>query len=164
MQGRHPFPSRTRWLRPVRPMVPGWRRPGRAGERQHHGGVAQLGEHLPCKQGVMSSNLTISIWGNEEYFGSSFCSLKTAYEISIHLRMNQFSNEYKQDIRGNNEKSLRAALAGTDRGMRAFRWLWMTERERIFGEYPRTSERVYEFASARKRIERFSKKHTKSSY
>ena len=26
-----------------------------------HGGVAQLGEHLPCKQGVMSSNLTISI-------------------------------------------------------------------------------------------------------
>ena len=25
------------------------------------GGVAQLGEHLPCKQGVMSSNLTISI-------------------------------------------------------------------------------------------------------
>ena len=28
---------------------------------QLHGGVAQLGEHLPCKQGVMSSNLTISI-------------------------------------------------------------------------------------------------------
>ena len=27
----------------------------------YHGGVAQLGEHLPCKQGVMSSNLTISI-------------------------------------------------------------------------------------------------------
>ena len=24
------------------------------------GGVAQVGEHLPCKQGVMSSNLTIS--------------------------------------------------------------------------------------------------------
>ena len=27
------------------------------------GGVAQLGEHLPCKQGVMSSNLTISTQG-----------------------------------------------------------------------------------------------------
>ena len=26
------------------------------------GGVAQLGEHLPCKQGVKSSNLSISIW------------------------------------------------------------------------------------------------------
>ena len=28
--------------------------------RKDFGGVAQLGEHLPCKQGVMSSNLTIS--------------------------------------------------------------------------------------------------------
>ena len=27
-----------------------------------YGGVAQLGEHLPCKQGVKSSNLSISIW------------------------------------------------------------------------------------------------------
>ena len=45
---------------------------------QHHGGVAQLGEHLPCKQGVMSSNLTISTTvrddgsageaGRKEYF------------------------------------------------------------------------------------------------
>ena len=26
-----------------------------------YGGVAQLGEHLPCKQGVESSNLFISI-------------------------------------------------------------------------------------------------------
>ena len=30
-------------------------------KRLSDGGVAQLGEHLPCKQGVMSSNLTISI-------------------------------------------------------------------------------------------------------
>ena len=30
-------------------------------KKQTSGGVAQLGEHLPCKQGVMSSNLTISI-------------------------------------------------------------------------------------------------------
>ena len=27
----------------------------------HNGGVAQLGEHLPCKQGVKSSNLSVSI-------------------------------------------------------------------------------------------------------
>jgi hypothetical protein len=27
---------------------------------KHHGGVAQLGEHLPCKQGVRSSILLIS--------------------------------------------------------------------------------------------------------
>ena len=28
-----------------------------------NGGVAQLGEHLPCKQGVMGSNPIISIEG-----------------------------------------------------------------------------------------------------
>ena len=27
-----------------------------------NGGVAQLGEHLPCKQGVKSSNLVFSTW------------------------------------------------------------------------------------------------------
>ena len=30
-----------------------------------NGGVAQLGEHLPCKQGVMGSNPIISTKGNE---------------------------------------------------------------------------------------------------
>ena len=36
----------------------------------YYGGVAQLGEHLPCKQGVKGSNPSISIfsvdasWGN----------------------------------------------------------------------------------------------------
>ena len=28
-----------------------------------NGGVAQLGEHLPCKQGVKSSNLSVSTVG-----------------------------------------------------------------------------------------------------
>ena len=32
-----------------------------------YGGVAQLGEHLPCKQGVKSSNLSVSI---QAYFTS----------------------------------------------------------------------------------------------
>ena len=27
-----------------------------------YGGIAQLGEHLPCKQGVTSSNLVFSTW------------------------------------------------------------------------------------------------------
>ena len=31
-----------------------------------YGGVAQLGEHLPCKQGVKSSNLSISICAGEK--------------------------------------------------------------------------------------------------
>ena len=34
--------------------------PDEAKPRTAHGGVAQLGEHLPCKQGVAGSNPTIS--------------------------------------------------------------------------------------------------------
>ena len=46
-----------------------------------YGGVAQLGEHLPCKQGVMSSNLTISIRCDEasRFCLHRACTLKTAY-------------------------------------------------------------------------------------
>ena len=32
-----------------------------------YGGVAQLGEHLPCKQGVRSSNLLISTIQNKSF-------------------------------------------------------------------------------------------------
>ena len=35
--------------------------PLKRGKARIHGGVAQLGEHLPCKQGVKSSNLSVSI-------------------------------------------------------------------------------------------------------
>ena len=38
------------------------------------GGVAQLGEHLPCKQGVKSSNLSVSIG-----------SFKTGGTVSLYL-------------------------------------------------------------------------------
>ena len=41
------------------------------------GGVAQLGEHLPCKQGVKSSNLSIST--RQILTGLAFCTLKTEY-------------------------------------------------------------------------------------
>ena len=58
--GTHPFPFRTRWLRHRRPMVLCWRRHGRVGGCQLYGGIAQLGERLPCKQEVTSSNLVIS--------------------------------------------------------------------------------------------------------
>ena len=51
-----------------------------------NGGVAQLGEHLPCKQGVKSSNLSVSIV-KENFTGYliivirkyTICSLKTEY-------------------------------------------------------------------------------------
>ena len=35
-------------------------------ERRKNGGVAQLGEHLPCKQGVMGSIPIISTKGTSE--------------------------------------------------------------------------------------------------
>ena len=45
---------------------------------QENGGVAQLGEHLPCKQGVKSSNLSVSTVDYIPQFNSC-CSLKTEY-------------------------------------------------------------------------------------
>ena len=44
----------------------------------YFGGVAQLGEHLPCKQGVKSSNLSISIRFLIK-LSETVCTLKTAY-------------------------------------------------------------------------------------
>ena len=41
--------------------------PRQGGHRTKHGGVAQLGEHLPCKQGVKSSNLSVSTSQNLLY-------------------------------------------------------------------------------------------------
>ena len=46
-----------------------------------YGGVAQLGEHLPCKQGVMSSNLSISIDRRKQ--SGCICTLKTSYRIDF---------------------------------------------------------------------------------
>ena len=67
----HPFPFRTRKLSCAVLTILCWRRHGKIGQGRHplslkervkelHGGVAQLGEHLPCKQGVMGSNPIIS--------------------------------------------------------------------------------------------------------
>ena len=60
-----------------------------------YGGVAQLGEHLPCKQGVKSSNLSISTSPAVGDHGrvKNDRTLKTAYRTSNILK------EYL-DIRG----------------------------------------------------------------
>ena len=44
------------------------------------GGVAQLGEHLPCKQGVKSSNLSVSTAQMEISAKKKECTLKTSYK------------------------------------------------------------------------------------
>ena len=49
--------------------------PLKRGKARIHGGVAQLGEHLPCKQGVKSSNLSISIRDCTLQFGNKVSSL-----------------------------------------------------------------------------------------
>ena len=41
-----------------------------------NGGLAQLGEHLPCKQGVKGSNPFIS---TQQVLLVEICSLKTEY-------------------------------------------------------------------------------------
>ena len=49
------------------------------------GGVAQLGEHLPCKQGVRGSNPLISISYHENYI-SNKKTLKVEYSRDIILK------------------------------------------------------------------------------
>ena len=85
-------------------MVLCWRRHGRVGgcrikkrkrsesffgiKAKANGGVAQLGEHLPCKQGVMSSNLTISTLAMRSG------NLKISQASSLLVRLNEFLNLY----------------------------------------------------------------------
>ena len=45
---------------------------------KQHGGVAQLGEHLPCKQGVRSSILLVS---------TKKCTLKTTQKKKTHVKL-----------------------------------------------------------------------------
>ena len=45
----------TEWISPLRDL-----KKGEETTKPFNGGVAQLGEHLPCKQGVMGSNPIIS--------------------------------------------------------------------------------------------------------
>ena len=58
-----------------------------------NGGIAQLGERLPCKQEVTSSNLVISTRGEtKETSEHHERTLKTAYK---------YDDKKYQDIRGN---------------------------------------------------------------
>ena len=57
------------------------------------GGVAQLGEHLPCKQGVVGSNPFISTHRME--IDMMFCPMKIAYKRKV------FSKELEKILRLN---------------------------------------------------------------
>ena len=57
----HLFPYRTQKLSSIAPKVVGGSLPARIGRRDAHGRLAQLGEHLPYKQGVTGSIPVASI-------------------------------------------------------------------------------------------------------
>ena len=59
------------------------------------GGLAQLGERLPCKQEVTSSNLVFSIWWSVIIT----CTLKTAYKKED--RNIKTSEVMKEESKGN---------------------------------------------------------------
>ena len=50
------------------------------------GGVAQLGEHLPCKQGVKSSNLSVSIGNETEAFLFPRLFLENRIQKKLYLK------------------------------------------------------------------------------
>ena len=58
------------------------------------GGLAQLGEHLPCKQGVESSNLLVSI--RQKYLASMYLENFTQRMI---IRRKIFSEDINQTNR-----------------------------------------------------------------
>ena len=51
--------------------------------KRRYGGVAQLGEHLPCKQGVMSSNLTISTAAVSKGKAAQVVALQRSKEAAV---------------------------------------------------------------------------------
>ena len=65
------------------------------------GGVAQLGEHLPCKQGVKSSNLSISIWLKKFNHLMKFVPWKSHMEnTKYQMVQSKDCNHADRDIRG----------------------------------------------------------------
>ena len=63
-----------------------------------YGGVAQLGEHLPCKQGVKSSNLSISIRNLMIKFRDTYLEnrILNKNELNIQIRISRHPRPYKR--------------------------------------------------------------------
>ena len=62
-----------------------------------NGGVAQLGEHLPCKQGVMGSNPIISTSGHSPLSMSALESMYTPHDgVDTETAMRKMGEEKTQ--------------------------------------------------------------------
>ena len=61
-----------------------------------YGGIAQLGEHLPCKQGVASSNLAVSTEVRKNfnpYLENRILKNNLKYQISKPARIERFKQK-----------------------------------------------------------------------
>ena len=58
-----------------------------------YGGVAQLGEHLPCKQGVKSSNLSISIRNLVIKFRDTYLENRILKRNELNIQLNIKTSE-----------------------------------------------------------------------
>ena len=61
---------------------------------QPYGGVAQLGEHLPCKQGVMGSNPIISTSAQSAQWKIENGEWKINFQLSIFNFQLQVNNHF----------------------------------------------------------------------
>ncbi len=74
-----------------------------------YGGIAQLGEHLPCKQGVRSSNLLISTNDLTEIFDFVVGQMNIENRITVYIsgqetkgaRRMPWHQEAKKDVTSN---------------------------------------------------------------
>ena len=101
--GTHPFPSRTRWLRPWRPMVLCWRRHGRAGGCQIKWGRSSVGRAPALQAGGQEfESLRLHLSQQDSYVRKHVklesCTLKTTHWKT---------SKIIQDIRGDMWKHIK---------------------------------------------------------
>ncbi len=79
-----------------------------------NGGVAQLGEHLPCKQGVKSSNLSVSTGLPEKgskdknpYLENRILKIILKYQRlkSWFVRTNRIEEDKREDIQNKQKRN-----------------------------------------------------------
>ena len=90
-QGRHPFSSRTRWLRPGRPMILYWRRYGKAGGCRIKWGLSSVGR-APALQAGGREFESLSLHLQTKWFAESYLEnriSKIKYPTSVKGRISR---------------------------------------------------------------------------
>ena len=108
------------------------------------GGLAQLGEHLPCKQGVESSNLLVSTSGEK----AAERTLKTEYR-ETKIQSKKFWGTAGAVTQGKNKSDRTTLGAGT-------------RKKQCKGEYPEGKREYTQWNSNPKGIASNSKRNSKA--